>query len=126
MSDPATWALPPLSEAQILGWFDDLCQPAPPGRLSGQSPQAIAMRELADVLARDAYLPRMRQLLESQLAKPLSADAKSRLTTLQVWTQPALVAEGWQDHRHMLEQHIVVGEKETAEGACAADRVRPG
>jgi hypothetical protein len=108
LSDPKTWNLPPVSDEQIVRWISDLAAPAPsvaPGQL--WPVHATAERELLDILARDEDVPRVRQALNSALATS-PPEARSRLQHVLQWTQPALVAEIWQNGNHYTVQHLLV------------------
>jgi len=111
LSDPADWDLPELSREQIAGWVDELAGlrgPAP--RRPGDSGLHVAEQELRDALARDEYVPAIKELIEARLARagldPAAAAALKRLLDL---TRPAMVAEYWTDGRHEGEQHLLVG-----------------
>jgi hypothetical protein len=116
-SDPADWHLPPIADAQIRLWVNELAQPTE-GKMAGpRSPQAAAERELLDVLARDEELPRLKQIVQQRLAAPIDRDQATRLKAIQQWMRPAMVAECWQEHRQQTEQHLIVGEPSMAENA---------
>lgn len=102
LSDPAQWKLPPVNDAQIRAWIDDLAA-------GSSSLQQAARSELMDVLARDEYVPRVQSMLESRLAGPLDSKATVRLEEIRELLRPALVAEYWKEHRHRGEQHLVIG-----------------
>jgi hypothetical protein len=116
-SDPADWHLPPVSESQIRLWVDELAQTAE-GQSSGpRSPQAVAEQELLDVLACDDQLPRVKRILAERLAAPVGREGAARLKDLQRLMRPAMVAEIWQEHHQVTEQHLIVGEPSQTEGA---------
>lgn len=116
-SDPADWHLPPVTDAQIRLWVDELAQPSEGKAASPRSPQAIAEQELLDVLARDDDLPRVKQIVQQRLAAPIDREGAVRLKAIQRWMPPAMVAECWQEHHQVTEQHLIVGEPSLAENA---------
>jgi len=116
-SDPASWSLPEIPDGQIARWADDLARPAPVGMGSPWLVHQLAERELMDLLARDAYVGRVKQVLEERLSQVSEEAARARLQAVLDWLRPAMVAEYWQDRRHLGEQHLLVGEPSQAEGA---------
>lgn len=119
LSDPAGWELPPVSDEQISRWIEGLVRGVPPGgspadRISSQT----AKRELWDLLARDAYVPRVQAAITARLkAEALSPAAAGRLNELLDMTRPAMVAEYWEGRRHLGTQHLLVGVPSMREGA---------
>jgi len=118
-SDPADWEMPPVSDAQIGGWIEDLVRipeasESPPARRSAQ----VAKRELWDLLARDAYVPKLKAAAEARLGSgALGREAAARLQALLDLTRPAMVAEYWEGHHQLGSQHLVVGVPALTEGA---------
>ena len=117
-SDPASWRLPEVSDEQIENWVATLALPGTPTTAAEAAKLAAARRQLVDLLARDEYVPRVRQAL----AKPLAAEqqdveAAERLREVEDWTRPALVAEYWQGPEHLGIQHLLVGVANQSEGA---------
>lgn len=127
LSDPRDWSLPPVADEQIKTWIDDLAQPAPESMPAGWSVHVTARRELMDLLGRDECVPRVKTLLARRLAAATSANARpadvidaqaaARLAEIQALIEPAIVAEYWQGHRHLGEQHLTVGVPSQAENA---------
>ena len=107
LSDPGGWQLPAVSGEQIDRWIDDLARPAPV-KNGSQPVQSTARRELEDLLARDEYLPRVKQALQSRLSRRLAPEAAARLKKVLELTRPAMVAEYWYARRHTTEQHLLV------------------
>jgi len=110
-SDPAKWDLPEISREQIAGWVDELAALPESGRESvGRSGLHVAEQELRDVLARDQYVPTVKELVEARLeGGSLAPAARTALKRLADLTRPAMVAEYWTDGRHEGEQHLLVG-----------------
>lgn len=108
-SDPATRELAPLTDEQIARWVDDLAQPGEARGLPLSHPQRVAERELLDALARDADVTRIAESLRGRLERPIDVPASARLQNLLELTQPALVAEYWDNRQHLGEQHLIVG-----------------
>ena len=102
-------SLPKVSDQQIERWLDDLVRP---GR-SGE----VAQRELLILLARDEYVPRLKQALSARLARPASGGAAVRLQNLLDWTKPAMVAEFWHERHCLGEQHLLIGVPSQSLGA---------
>lgn len=118
-NDPDGSQTPPLSNAELTRWIDQLEQ-APPGPANVPWPgHAQAERELLDALARDDQVPRIKILLEQRLAKQTERDAAQRLRAVLDWTHPELVAEIWEERHLRTEQHLLVGVPTRAEGAPA-------
>ena len=120
LSDPATWKLPPVSDTEIRQWVDDLAAPLPPNAVG--SPRNEAARQmLVDTLARDEYVPRVRQALERRRSLGgLDLAADGRLTAVIDLTRPALVAEVWKRQTHVTIQHLLVDVPQMPEGALRA------
>lgn len=117
-SDPASWRLPEVSDEQIEGWVATLAVAGPPATVVEAAKLAGARRQLVDLLARDDYVPRVRQALAKPLAaEQLDVDAAERLREVDDWTRPALVAEYWQGPEHLGIQHLLVGVPNQSEGA---------
>ena len=110
-TDPPERSLPPVSDAQIAGWLDAVSEASEPGSGSrGISSADRAVWELRDVLARDAYVSKMKLLLEKRLAdRGLDHAARARLGELLDLTRPALVAEYWSGGRLRGIQFLYVG-----------------
>jgi len=121
-SDPATWDLPEVPDGQIGTWIDDLTRPAP-GRDAGVASKIreSASRGLQDLLARDAYVPKVLPAVEARLgAGSLDSDAARRLRELADLARPAMVAEFWHGRRHVNTQHLLIGVPSQAPGADRA------
>lgn len=117
LSDPAGWELPPVTDEQIRGWIRDLVRPVPDSVRRPWLVHDVAHRELLDALARDERVPAIREALEAAMKEDLGERAAARLQALVELTRPALVAEYWQEKRHMGEQHLLVGVPSLSEGA---------
>lgn len=117
-SDPAEWDLPHVTDEAIARLVDDLARAAPAGTDSRQWPPVrTAERELRDLLMRDEYVRRVAAALKARLEKPADPDAHVRLQTLFEETQPAMVAEYWQNRQHLVEQHLLIGVPSQTVGA---------
>lgn len=109
-SDPRTWELPPVSDAQLRQWVDELA--------GSETLHRAAQRELRDRLACDAEVPRVKAALEAKLAEPgLSSEAAQRLQPLLELIPPGLVAEYWMNQVHAGVQYLVVGVPSLGPGA---------
>jgi len=110
-SDPAGWDLPEIGRQQIVGWVDEVAAlRGSEGESAGRSGVSLAERELRDVLARDEYVPLVKELIEARLERTaLDPAARAALRRLVDLTRPAMVAEYWTDGRHEGEQHLLVG-----------------
>lgn len=122
LSHPATWELPEVTEQQIERWLDDLAAGSTERTASGAwSAATTARTELLDLLVRPEYLQRVKPLLEQRLAKgDLPQPAADRYAELLEWTEPAMVAEYWQQGRHASIQHLLIGVPNHAAGAQRA------
>ncbi len=110
--------LPVPSTTQINAWVNTLAGAAPEGESPGeQLALRLAQIELLDALARDRYMPAVREALDARLRESPNPEAASRLAKLLELTQPALVAEFWQGRQHLGEQHLLVGVPSLADGA---------
>lgn len=110
LTDPSLWKLPPVSADEIHRWTDDLVRSVPAGAPAAVRRAAqTAKRELWDVMARDEYVPLVKEVVERRLAGgALSQEAAGRLRELLDMTRPAMVAEYWEGHRHLGTQHLLV------------------
>jgi hypothetical protein len=108
-SDPAGWHLPPVSDEQLRGWIDDYARPAGEKGAVPHASQAVAERELLDLVARDDYVARVGKLIQRRLEQPIELPERVRLAALGDSLRPAMVAEYWSEHRHGGEQHLIVG-----------------
>ncbi len=120
MSDDAGRDLPAVSSRQIDRWLDELVRPGAGGAVKA------AKCELLDLLARDDYVPRLKQALEARLSQKPNAEAAAKLRSLLDWTKPELVAEYWMGRHERFEQHLLVGVPTQSAGAARAtcfDRV---
>ncbi|HUY31497.1 MAG TPA: hypothetical protein VMV69_01855 [Pirellulales bacterium] len=145
-SDPAAWRMPPVSEAEIRRWIDELVVGPSPSRTRASPATQLATepakrraaarwqaaeQELLDLLARDEYLPKVKAALEARLAAgDLDAGAEGRIDNLLEWTRPMLVAERWMEEfgrgQNVLVQYLRVGEENYVTGAahpCLFDQV---
>ncbi len=108
LSDPQQWQLAEVSQQQVARWVGQLVE----GR---ESARRAAEEELRDVLAYDDRVAEVRQILEARQKgaglRPEAAEAVKRLLEL---TRPAMVAEYWSQHRHLGEQHLLVGVPSTS------------
>jgi hypothetical protein len=117
-SDPASWKLPAVTDEEIETWAATLAIAGTPNTLAEAARFAAARRQLVDLLARDDYVPRVRQALAKHLtAENLDVDAAERLREVDDWTRPALVAEYWQGPEHLGIQHLLIGVANQSEGA---------
>ena len=116
-SDPADWNLPDVPDEVLADWVEAIAG-APQGDLALLRAQAVvAERELRDLLMRDAYVPRVAAALKAGLERPISPEGREHLLTLLEESQPAMVAEYWQDRRHLVEQHLLVDVPSRSVGA---------
>ncbi|NUQ62711.1 MAG: hypothetical protein HUU20_09490 [Pirellulales bacterium] len=117
-SDPAKWQLPPVTDVQIAAWIDDLAQAGPDDEAARRALRKTAERELLDLLARDDYVPKVKQALEAKLAgEGVDPAGESRLREILDLTPPAMVAEFWTDRQHLGTQYLVVGVPSLGPGA---------
>lgn len=79
-----------------------------------------AARRLESLLFCDENLPRMKKALEARLAAGADPETAARLKKLLDLARPAMVAEYWQQRRHMGEQHLLVGVPSLGPGASQA------
>lgn len=96
-SDPASWQLPAVSDEQVAGWVADLRKPVP-ADWTGivYPPHEIARRELLDLLARDEYVPKVKEILAANLTDQFDPTTYE-LRDIRDWTLPGLVAEIWEE-----------------------------
>jgi hypothetical protein len=118
MSDPAGWRLPEVDDASIARWADTLTL----GTDGASGAELVeAESELVDLLARDAYVERVRDVVAQRLElAELSIDARQRLERVLDWTKPAMVAEFWQGKQHLGIQHLLVDVPSIPTGAPRA------
>lgn len=117
-SDPAEWDLPGVTDDAIAGWIDDLVAAGPAGGDSRRPSSArAAERELRDLLMRDDDVPRVSAVLKARLDEANDVGTHARLSALLDETRPAMVAEVWQNRRHLVEQHLLVGVPSQSVGA---------
>ncbi len=117
--DPKDCQLSAVSDPQIAAWIDALARPASEGDQTQWSVLGTARRELLDVLARDSYVPRIVQALETKLAEPnLDPAGEKRLRELLELAPPGMVAEFWTDRQHVGTQYLVVGVPSLGPGAA--------
>jgi hypothetical protein len=107
--DAPDWDLPPVSDAQIDDWLDELAGPAAQADLRAANRRRIARQELLDVLSQDREVPRVKAAVEAHLRGKLDPGAAAALNEVLDLTRPALVIERWSDGKQTLEQHLVVG-----------------
>lgn len=127
-SDPAEWRFPPVPDARIAAWLDELMQPSADPPLPEQiRARRRVLRELHDLLARDEYVPKVRAMLQARLAQPhLHAGAAGQLQELYELTLPAMVAEYWYPGRLQGMQHLLIGvprQEPVAERPSHFDRI---
>jgi hypothetical protein len=109
-SDASDWDLPPVSNAQIDQWLDELAQPAGKHDPRAATGRRIARQELMDVLSQDRDVPRVKAAIEARLRGKLDERATAELKGLLNLTRPALVLEIWTGGKQTLQQHLVVGQ----------------
>src|SRR5690606_37319340 len=115
--EPDFAGFPPVQPEQIVRWVAELVQPPAAGADAVNQRVEVAERELADALARDECVESVTQALQKRLAQgDLDARSKDRLQKLIDLTQPAMVAEYWQDRRHVGSQHLLVDVPSLSEG----------
>ena len=117
-SNATDWNLPPVSDAQINEWLDELGRPGSKRDPRAATGRRIARQELLDAMSQDRDLPRVKAALEAHLRGKLDPEATVRLKELLELTRPALVAESWSGRKQTLEQHLVVGQPTQAPGAA--------
>ena len=118
LSDPALWRLPDVTPSQIKQWITQLAEtkaPDEPDR--DHSPARVAERELLDLLCRNEYVPQIKRLLESELARDDVAEQAAALERILDWTRPALVAEYWDTTGNKGVQHLLIGVPSLPPGA---------
>lgn len=121
LGDTSGWQPPAADDAQLARWLDAVAlgdgpADAPQAPAIARAAQA-ARRDLLNLLANDAEVPRVRQALEARLAEAGDAAARERLQDLLDWTRPAMVAEFWQSGQHRGIQHLLVDVPNFSEGA---------
>jgi hypothetical protein len=109
-TDPAQWDLPKPTDEQIDALVTNL------SRLSAHAATAAdaldarqCIRRWRDLTMRDSQVPRLRAALEGRLDGQLDPVVRARLREFHHKTQPAMVAEFWEDRQHQAEQHLIVG-----------------
>lgn len=116
--EPDFAGFPPVEPEQIVRWVAELAQSPDTGTEAVNRRVEVAERELADALARDECVEPVKHALQQRLAQgDLDARSKDRLQKLIDLTQPAMVAEYWQDCRHVGSQHLLVDVPSLSEGA---------
>ena len=130
-ADPARVPLPPVDEARMRRWLDDLLVAEPPDG-SARLRRATAERELTDLIVRDDTRAALLALVEARLtAAPESG--REKLQELVDFAKPAMAAEVWghqkHDHetgqtedwshrQHITVQHLIVGVPQLVENAA--------
>lgn len=114
--DPSfSCTLPVVPEEKIAGWIDELARSADSERTASQE---RAARALGDVLVRETYVPKIRQLLQARLARgELPPEATLRLQELLDLTVPRMTAEFWTARRLEGVQRLVVNVPQWGAGA---------
>lgn len=122
VTEPSDWELPPVSAEQIHRWIENLVRVVPASApVAVQQVTQTAKRELWDVLARDEYVPLVKEAMEARLAAgELSRDGAGRLRELLDMTRPAMVAEYWEGHHHLGTQNLLVNVPSMTEGSMRA------
>ncbi len=112
LADECAKPAQPVSAQQIEAWLDDLAL-SPPAQERRMHDVRVrienARRELLDLLARDAEVPRIKAALEKRLVGMEDEVAVNRIRELFDLTRPAMVAEYWQAGRHTGVQHLLIG-----------------
>ncbi len=108
--DASDWSLPPVSDAQIDDWLEELSQPATAHDPRAARSRRVARQELMDVLSQDREVPRVKAAIEAHLRGKLEPAGTAALKDLLEFTRPALVAECWCGGSQTLEQHLIVGQ----------------
>jgi len=117
-NDGSDWNLPPVSQAQLDDWLDELQQPISHRDMHAAIRRRIARQELMDVLSQDRDVPRVKAAIEAHLRGKVDSQAAKVLRELLDLTFPALVAECWTGGKQMTEQHLVVGRPTLSPGAA--------
>jgi hypothetical protein len=121
VSDPATWKLPQPNDTEIKQALAHLAKPAASDRAELSAEQQAARRQLLDMLAFDDAVPRIVKAIEAALAADgLDQSAQARLDSVLELTQPAMVAEIWQNRENILVQHLYVDVPQQVAGAPRA------
>jgi len=103
---------------QIRAWVERLAEAGPTGDPPGEGLAVrLAEIELLDALAWDELVPEIQEALDARLERTRDPKTAARLARFRELTQPAMVAEYWQDRQHLGEQHLLVGVPSLAEGA---------
>jgi hypothetical protein len=130
-SDPQTWQLPPVDEAQLASWLDQLCSATDDSYRSKIRARA-ARRELIELLCRDELVEQVTEAVARRLAATDDPRAQAYLRQVQNWARPALAAEIWLDqrafglgHRHAAIQYLLVGVPQFPEGGWRASHFDP-
>lgn len=107
-TDPQDWELPAISDAQMAAWLDQLRMKAD-GKAGPPPNQEQIYREFEDLLARDEYVAKVKQLLRARLdADEFPHEVRMKLENLYDLTRPAMTAEYWQNGRLVSIQHLLV------------------
>jgi hypothetical protein len=125
LANPAEQTDPPApDELAITKLIDQLVAPVPAGAAFAHpmlAPYAAAERELLYLLARDDTFSRVRTAMEQRLdraaAEGMPRESHERLQNMYDWSRPAMVAEYWQNGRHMSIQHLLIGVPNHPEGS---------
>ncbi len=110
LSDPSLFQWPTASKGQLNQWIDDLVRSPDVGEHQPSNhPGGVARRQLLCELACDEAAPGVKRALESRLADSrLHPAAVKSLQALVDLTQPAMVAEYWENGRHTNVQRLLV------------------
>ena len=80
--DASDWSLPPVSDAQIDDWLEELAQPATAHDPRSATGRRIARQELMDVLSQDREVPRVKAAIEAHLRGKLEPAGTAALKEL--------------------------------------------
>jgi len=120
MRDECKCELPPVSDAQIERWVEQLKSPTPPESPPGMTYAAVE-RELVDLLLQKGYADKVRPIIDgAMLAADLDPLAESRLRTVSQWLEPAMVAEIWRSQEHVTMQFLLIDVPQFPEGGTQA------
>ena len=118
LTSPTEWPLPAVEETRWRGWIQDLASER--DDQDARIRRAVASRELRDLLARQQYTQPVTEALQKNRDETGALPGALAIERLLAWVQPAMVAEVWQDHRHVTIQYLIVGVPQFPEGAWRA------
>jgi hypothetical protein len=122
LADAERCPLPPVTPARLRAWLEELARPMPVDATpEKRRAQRLARQNIEEAMACGEELPRLKAALAAKLAEPgLSPVSAARLRELEDLTRPAMVAEYWQNRKHLSSQFLLIGVP-----SWGANQVRP-